>query len=174
MNPLVIAAGAALIVAVAIGTAILIGLASGPNGPRRFPLHLPPGNVLSFLTKDATWAATAQVAVKVAPDAIWSVIDSAAPSNIRATRLAVVSLEERIVDRRPSDELTIIGTGISVPLIISSFAQRFTIHTEGTQTVVRWTVAFTPKWVGFLPLRWTGAFARPAMKTVLRYRLRSA
>ncbi|MGV7591750.1 hypothetical protein PJI74_29660, partial [Mycobacterium kansasii] len=61
MNPLFIAAGAAVIVAAAIGAAILIGLASGPNGPRRSPLHLPPGDVSRFLAKDATWTATAQV-----------------------------------------------------------------------------------------------------------------
>lgn len=178
---IIIAAIIAAGVAAAVGAAILIGLAAGTNGPRRFRLRPPSGVATRFIDREASWAATAEITSPASAEAIWNTIDStdylsrlplasgpAGPADSRATRLTLVSVEERVADRRPQSELITVGTGISVPLVVSAFAQRFTVEPSGTQTVVRWTVAVTPQWVGFLPLRWTGFLARPVMKIVLK------
>lgn len=187
MNVIVIAAAVGIVAAAALGAAVLVGLAAGPKGPRRFRLK-PPGDPEKFIDDDASWAATAQITSSATPEAIWKVLDATAylarlpfidgpvpgRSDARETRLTLASVEEHVAHRQPGEDLITVGTGFSVPLAVSACAQRFTIQAEGSQTVVRWTIAVTPKWVGFLPLRWTGFLARPAMKAVLGAIVRAA
>jgi hypothetical protein len=82
-----------------------------------------------------------------------------------AQRLAAVDERERIV---------LIGTGVSVPLAIKDFAERFTL-TDGERLntiTVTWEIAGSPRWVGFLPWRWGAPLIRPVLAFVLRHILR--
>ncbi|CPZ69404.1 Hypothetical protein ERS075656_01869 [Mycobacteroides abscessus] len=69
-------------------------------------------------------------------------------------------------------KLVTIGTGISIPLLINAFGERWEFAAEGNKVQVRWTVAVTPKWVGWFPLRWTAFAVRPFQRALLGLTIR--
>lgn len=186
MTNIIIIAAAVIIVGGLIGGLVLIALAAGPNGPGRFPVSKPEGDLARYFERDASWAATTTVALPASSAALWDAIAtkpylSAFPfvtgpvtdaNGARITRLTIGAIEEQVVAQSPESELVTVGTGISVPLALNSYAQRITLVDNGSERTVAWTLAMTPKWVGFLPLRWTAVFVRPFMGILLKFSLR--
>ncbi|WP_244882652.1 hypothetical protein [Gordonia desulfuricans] len=86
----------------------------------------------------------------------------------------ILSVAQRVIGVIPGERLTLAGTGISVPWAIADFAGRFTI-VDGPRprtVTVRWEIAGSPRWVGWLPWRWCVPIARPVLAFVLRHILR--
>ena len=161
--------------------AVLFVLAHGENGPRRFRVDPVEGDPGTYLDEKATWAATAEVTVPVKPDQVWATLTEREHLRLplivsgpqwegeeAAYRGAFAAWSERVARSEQERELTTIGVGVSAPLLIKSFGQRYLLRPGANGTTVTWTIAITPKWVGFLPLRWTGVFARPVLKFALR------
>ncbi|MEZ5210787.1 hypothetical protein [Gordonia sp. (in: high G+C Gram-positive bacteria)] len=85
----------------------------------------------------------------------------------------VFSVTEEVVVDQPGAELALSGVAVCLPLAIESFAERFVIVAgEGGSRVVSWTIAGTPRWVGWLPWRLLAPVARPFFAFVLRHILR--
>ncbi|MBA0046366.1 SRPBCC family protein [Mycobacterium sp. NPDC050853] len=74
-------------------------------------------------------------------------------------------LAEQIVVNEPNQRLGVTITGFSVPLVLDSAAEIFEVTANGQGgTRLTWNVGGTPKWVGWLPLRWAAPFVRPVAK----------
>jgi hypothetical protein len=171
-----------------ICAAVLALLAAGNDAPRRAPLRRPPSASESYIDRTASWAATARTDSAASPGSVLRVLTEQPYLNRlpfvtgplplaagrRVTRTPLIGYEEEVVVRIPDREYATVGTGISIPLTIESFAQRFRIEPSGNGSRIEWTVAVTPKFIGWLPLRWTGFIARPVMRIVLAAALRGA
>ncbi|QUD83716.1 hypothetical protein J8M97_03395 [Gordonia polyisoprenivorans] len=85
-----------------------------------------------------------------------------------------LSVAQRATEVIDGQRITLTGTGVSVPLAIKDFAERFTIS-DGPRPrtlTVRWEIAGSPRWVAFLPWRWGVPLVRPVLAFVLRHILR--
>lgn len=99
------------------------------------------------------------------------VIRSGARRSMSGTFVAV---SEQVIDVAERERLAFTGDGVSISLAVKNFAERFTIvdgERSGTVTVT-WEIAGSPRWVGFLPWRWTAPLLRPVFGFVLRHMLR--
>ncbi|EFV13136.1 SRPBCC family protein [Segniliparus rugosus] len=161
--------------------AVLFALAHGERGPRRFRVDPVEGDPGAYLDEKATWAATAEVTVPIKPEQVWAALTEREHLRLplivtgptwkgeeAVYRGAFAAWSERVARSEQARELTTIGVGVSAPLLIKSFGQRYLLRPGDKGTTVAWTIAITPKWVGFLPLRWTGFLARPVLKFALR------
>lgn len=176
-----IAVGAVAIGAL-LGTAVLFALASGDGGPRRFGVAMPDPD---FFDKAASFAVTAQISVPGPVERVWAQVSeggyldsipfASGPvwSGGRAvTRTPLLAFTEKAVHNEAGRKLVTIGTGISIPLLINAFGERWEFAAEGNKVRVRWTVAVTPKWVGWFPLRWTAFAVRPFQRALLGLTIR--
>ncbi|MFW0785443.1 hypothetical protein AAFP35_13055 [Gordonia sp. CPCC 206044] len=105
------------------------------------------------------------------PDGDWRSVRVGARRSMSGT---ILSVGQRVVEVDDSESLTLVGTGVSVPLAIKDFAERFTI-VDGARPntlTVTWQIGGSPRWVGFLPWRWGTPFMRPILGFVLRHVLR--
>jgi len=84
----------------------------------------------------------------------------------------VFSVAEVVVVDDPGRELALAGTAVCVPWTIRDFAERFEVVDRGDSRLVEWTIAGTPRWVGWLPWRLLAPVARPVFAFVLRHVLR--
>ena len=86
----------------------------------------------------------------------------------------VYSVTEQVIVFDRDAVLALTGTAVCLPATISSFAERFSIEPTERDGVVelRWTIAGTPRWVGWLPWRWGAPLTRPLFAFVLRHILR--
>lgn len=85
----------------------------------------------------------------------------------------ILSVSERVIAVEPRRSWTLVGTGLSLPLIIDSFAERWTLSEgERGRLNVRWEIAGSPRWVGWLPWRLGAPLLRPILAFVLRHALR--
>ncbi|WP_161927074.1 SRPBCC family protein [Gordonia crocea] len=86
----------------------------------------------------------------------------------------VYSVSEKVIQYEKDVLIALSGTAVCTPWTIASFAEEFTIApTERTGvSEVRWTIAGTPRWVGWLPWRWGAPLTRPVFAFVLRHVLR--
>lgn len=178
---LLLSAIGAVIAAAAIGALILMLLARGRRGPDRFAVSRPQ-EVTQFLDREASWAATVTVKVspRMKPDELWALISTkqlfgfvplvsgpvVEDDGSRTVRALLFAFREQVLESETGRLLVTAGRGVSVPLTIAAFAQRFVVS-DGDGTSVTWTVAITPKWVGWFPLRWTAFAVRPFMKVFL-------
>lgn len=80
----------------------------------------------------------------------------------------VFSVAEEVLVAEPGRELALTGTAVCLPLTIKDFAERFVID-DGR---VEWTIAGSPRWVGWLPWRLLAPPSRPVFAFVLRHVLR--
>ncbi|WP_078293683.1 SRPBCC family protein [Mycobacterium sp. D16R24] len=160
-----------------LGAAVLFGLASGDSGPRRFGVTMPDTD---FFDKTASFAVTAQISVPGPVERVWTQVSEGGylesipfvSGPVRSgdhvvTRTPLFAITEKVVHSEEGLKLVAIGTGISVPLVLKSFGERWELAAEGNKVLVRWTVAVTPKWVGWFPLRWTAFAVRPFLRTLL-------
>lgn len=184
--PFLIGIAAALVVIGGVVAAVVLGaLASGAKGPQRFEVSGVGPDVDRYFDKEATWAATVETTVPVAAGQVWQRLSAgdylgvvpfvAGPRIVGldlSYRAVLIALSERIVRNDPARELVAVGTGLSVPLLLASFAERWVLVPEGPGTTVRWTVAFTPQWIGWFPLRWTAFVVRPFLRAVLNMAIR--
>ncbi|GAA3047231.1 hypothetical protein GCM10010528_28100 [Gordonia defluvii] len=86
----------------------------------------------------------------------------------------IYAVSEQVIRYEPDVVIALTGTAVCTPATIASFAERFTIgatERDGV-TEVRWTIAGTPRWVGWLPWRWGAPLSRPLFAFVLRHVLR--
>lgn len=170
-----------LIVGGLVGVIVLSMLASGTKGPKRFALKTQGENAEQYFEAEASWAATAEISVPGPPERVWQQISRggyfdrlplvAGPSidgHELIYRSPLAGLTERIVRNDPDSGLVAVGTGVSVPFTIASCAERWIVVPDGANAKVRWTVAFTPQWVGWFPLRWTAFAVRPFMRILLK------
>ena len=174
---------AGLLVIVGLFVVIVLNvLASGPKGPQRFKVRMVGPE---YFDSAASFAASAEIAVSAPIEKVWSQVSKgdyldALPfvsgprrsGDALTTRTPLLALSEKVVRSEQLRELVAIGTGLSVPLVVSSFGERWLLDTEGEHVRVRWTVAFTPRWIGWLPLRWTAFAVRPVLKFVLAATIR--
>lgn len=84
----------------------------------------------------------------------------------------VFSVAEVVVVDDPGRKIALTGTAVCVPWTIRDFAERFEVVDRGDGRVVEWTIAGTPRWVGWLPWRLLAPIARPVFAFVLRRILR--
>ncbi len=179
MNPMIIVSVvAALVVLGVIALVTLAVLAGGRTGPRRFALA-PPADPTEFLTS-APWGATVSIDLPDTPSQVWQqVLDGptigASPvlsgpvteGNDRVYR-GLVAFTSQVVEQNAQHGLIATGSGISIPLAIESFAERWSVAQSGTGSTLTYTVAVAPRFIGFLPLRWTAVFAKPFIKFGVR------
>ncbi|GED96633.1 hypothetical protein [Gordonia crocea] len=175
---------AVAIVAIALlagaGVLLLKVLASGKVGPNRFALTAPT-DARRFLDRGAAWAVTAEVEVPRNVSVAWKqalngpLIGLAplysGPSVDGATRTyrGVVAMTTSVVDIVGNQTMVAVGTGVSVPFVVKHIAEEVVVTARGADTsVVAYTVAVHPRFIGFLPLRWTAVFVRPFLAFALR------
>ncbi|MEU9805206.1 SRPBCC family protein [Mycobacterium sp. NPDC050853] len=184
--PLLLGIAAVLvIIGGVIAAAVLGALASGTKGPQRFEVSGVGPDVDAYFDKGATWAATVETTVPAPAEHVWQQLSAgdylgAVPfvtgPHIAGLdlsyRAVLIALSERIVRNDPAKELVAVGTGLSIPLLLTSFGERWVILSEGANTKVQWTVALTPQWIGWFPLRWTAFVVRPFMRAVLKMAIR--
>lgn len=180
----------ALGVLVIAGVLVVRGLASGSGAAGRASVdELRTTEIADYFDRTAKFAATGSITVPNAADKdLYGIFVSGdylswmplvegpklerapqAAGDWRTTYLFVVTLRERAVLTVPGRELVFSGTGLSIPMIVASFAERYTFTpTADGGVTIDWTVAGTPKWIGFLPLRWAAFLFAPLLKFVLR------
>lgn len=160
-----------------LGAAVLFALASGDNGPRRFGVTTPGTD---FFDKTASFAVTAEISVPGPVERVWTQVSEGGylesipfvSGPVRSgdrivTRTPLCAFTEKVVHSEEGRKLVAIGTGISVPLVLNAFGERWELADEGNKVQVRWTVGITPKWVGWFPMRWTAFAVRPFLRTLL-------
>lgn len=179
MSPLaIVSVVAALVVLGVIALVTLAVLAGGRTGPRRFALA-PPADPTEFLAS-APWGATVSIDLPDSPSDVWKqVLDGptlgaspvlsgpTANGDDRVYR-GLVAFTSHVVEQNPHHGLIATGSGISIPLAIKSFAERWSVTQNGTGSTLTYTVAVAPRFIGFLPLRWTAVFAKPFIKFGVR------
>jgi hypothetical protein len=184
MSPLFlleVVAGFLVIVGLFVVIALNV-LATGPKGPQRFKVRMVGPE---YFESVASFAASAEITVSAPVEKVWSQVSQgeyldALPfvsgprrsGDELTTRTPLLALTETVVRSEQLREFVAIGTGLSVPLTLSSFGERWLFDTEGEHVRVRWTVALTPRWIGWLPLRWTAFAVRPFLKFVLAATIR--
>ncbi|MEU0544484.1 SRPBCC family protein [Nocardia sp. NPDC005978] len=80
---------------------------------------------------------------------------------MRSFDAPLFAVQERVVTHTPHTRLTVTGTRISIPVLVSGFAQDYRLTEHDGRTTLAWTIAVRPRVGGFLPLRWGAPFARP-------------
>lgn len=69
--------------------------------------------------------------------------------------------EERVVTMAPNTRLTVTGTRISIPFLVTGFAEDYRLTEHEGSTTLTWTIAARPRVGGFLPLHWAAPIVRP-------------
>lgn len=184
--PLLFWVAAVLVVIGGVLAAVaLAALASGSGGPQRFAVPASVPDVDEYFDKGATWATAVETTVPASAEQIWQRLSAGGyfgsvpfvtgPQIIgldMSYRAVLIALSERVVRHNPARELVAVGTGLSIPLFLTSFAERWVLVPAPSGTTVRWTVAFTPQWIGWFPLRWTAFAIRPFMSILLKRAMR--
>ncbi|WOC14280.1 hypothetical protein [Gordonia sp. MP11Mi] len=173
MLTIIIAVIACLLAAGVIGLGILAVLASGEAGPKRFATS-EPASPIDFFT-DASWAATVRVEVAQSPANVWEqacdgplvtlapIVSGPRTAGDERQYHGLIAATSRTVQSAPESGLIAVGTGVSIPIAVKSFAERIVITGGGGKATIEYTLAVQPRLIGFLPLRWTAAFIRPFM-----------
>lgn len=169
---------AGLIVAGVIGLVVLAGLASGATGPKRFAVS-EPVSVVEFFA-DAPWAATVDVDVAESVAQVWNQATGgpllALGSVIRGPEVrgndrqyrGLVAATCRVLEATPDSGIVAVGTGVSIPLVVKSFAERVVVSSRGSGTRIEYTLAVQLRFIGFLPLQWTAVFVRPFIAAAIK------
>ncbi|MXP22673.1 hypothetical protein GIY30_15130 [Gordonia sp. HNM0687] len=182
-----------------IGLAILYALAKRPDRFRVRAIGL--DDVDAYVAKRASLAITVVETTPLSRREVWDRIAGSAylgnlplvhgphwttgsgpadaSSPVRSGRRRWMSgtflaVSEQVIEVADRERLTLTGDGVSVPLAVKGFVERFTIadgERSGT-VVVTWEIAGSPRWIGFLPWRWTAPLLRPLLGSLLRHILR--
>ncbi|GAB08488.1 hypothetical protein GOARA_012_00380 [Gordonia araii NBRC 100433] len=179
--------GTIIIIVVLVAAALGLGglfvlalLASGSTGPRRFRIDAP-ADLRAFLDHEAAWAVTAEVEVPVDVATAWRQVlngplirlapvysGPTADGGTRAFR-GIVAMTSTVVDTSGAQRMAAVGVGTSVPIVVKGIAEEAVVVARGrNRSIVTYTVAIEPRFVGFLPLRWTGVFVRPFLAFAIR------
>lgn len=133
-----------------------------------------------FLREDASFVVTAELEFPYPPHKVWDALqlngtfswiplingiryrdDYRREGAIRTFDGLLVAAEERVVIMAPGTRLSVTGTKVSVPVLIKSLVEDYTLLETPAGTKLTWTIAFLPRFGAFLPLRWTAPFVRP-------------
>lgn len=108
------------------------------------------------------------------PDWRDEAVDSRGIWSERTMSGTVFSVSELVNQFHKDEMIGLTGTAVCLPATIGSFAEKFVLaDTERPGVLeVRWTIAGTPRWIGFLPWRWAAPLSRPVFGFVLRHVLR--
>ncbi|QRY63188.1 hypothetical protein JVX90_02785 [Gordonia sp. PDNC005] len=175
-----------VIIVVAVAAAALIGvltlaaLSAGEKGPRRFSLSAP-ADTARFIDRDAAWAATVEFDVRRSVDAAWQqILDGPivsigpvlnGPTVVGVTRTyhGIIAATAEVVEQSNRSSITTLGSAISIPVVVKSFAERLTVApVNESSSRVTYSLAIQPRFIGFLPLRWTAVFVRPVITFFLK------
>ncbi|NNG95877.1 hypothetical protein [Gordonia araii] len=186
-------------VAIALAGLLAAGVAASiARRPDRAPVEpLTPAELDEYFQRRAAFAITVSARTPLAPDVVfdrlmgraylsslpflsgpdWIDGHSAQERGVWSRRTmsgTIYSVTEQVILAKPAETLVLTGTAVCTPATIQSFAERFDISTVGARgvTEVSWTVAGTPRWVGFLPWRWAAPLVSPVLAFVLRHILR--
>lgn len=191
----------ALGVLAALGLAGLVGLVAAVSlarRPGRSPLApIALDDIDHYFRRGAGFAVTVCERTPLAPEQVfarladrpylsslpwligptWLAADGAATTGVGSRRTmsgTVFSVSEQVIQFDQDAVITLTGTAVCLPGTIRSFGERFEIEPTEREGVVqvRWTIAGTPRWVGFLPWRAAAPLARPVFAFVLRHILR--
>lgn len=179
---IVLAAFAAVCAAI-----IAFVLASGgTTSARRFRVApVSEGSLREFIDKKASFSVTTEVTFPDSPDQVWTALLSeeaygwlptvkgvryAEGSQSVGARRAVlgtfVAFEEQIVVFEPRRRMVVSATGASL-FGLAAAVQEFVVTPNAKGgTTLRWSVAGTPKFISFLPLRLATPLVRPVLKSV--------
>ncbi|WP_341267797.1 hypothetical protein [Gordonia malaquae] len=179
-STIVIIAVAVAAAAALIGLLTLGALSAGEKGPRRFSLS-PPVDTARFIDIDAAWAATVEFEVRRSVDVVWQqmldgpivalgpVINGPTTVGVTRTYHGIIAATADVVDQSARSSVTTVGSAISIPVVVKSFAERLAVApVNESSSRVTYTLAVQPRFIGFLPLRWTAVFARPVIKFVMK------
>lgn len=174
---------AGLLVLVGLFVAIVLHvLASGPKAPHRFAVKMVGPD---YFDSAASFAVSAEIEVLAPVERVWGQVSQGGyldtllvvsgptrSGDDLTTRTPFLALSEKVVRSEQLREFVAMGTGLSVPLLLRSFGERWLFTAEGERVTVQWTVALTPRWIGWLPLRWTAFAVRPFLKVILAATIR--
>ena len=196
---LVIGMVAALAVAGIIGLVVLWGTAADP-GRSAVREEVTADELDRYIAHDASFAIVLTERTPLSRGEVWdrlvdieymsslpmlsgpawsgeAVVRGASPTvpegAVRTMSGTLLSVTERVTHVEHGVELALTGTALSLPLVIHSFAERWTL-TDGPRgtLIVTWAIAGSPRWVGWLPWRWAVPLMRPILGFVLRHVLR--
>ncbi|QNG17961.1 SRPBCC family protein [Rhodococcus triatomae] len=177
------------VLAIGIGAGLCaFVLARGSRAGARFSAdRVGEHRVDAFFEDGAAFAATVEVALDAPPEIAWELItrpdmfawlpfvdgyDYARPSRDPGTgrtfRFLLYAMDETVLVGEAPREFVTAATGASLP-VLGTVAQRFVVDAAATGgSRVRWTLAVTPRFLGFLPLRIAAPFVRPFLRLGLR------
>ncbi len=180
---LIVLAALAAVFAAIVAFALASG---GTKSARRFRVApVSDSNLREFIDKKASLSITTEVTFPDSADQVWAALLSeeaygwlptvkgvryveGTPSvgARRAVLGTFVAFEEQIVVFEPCRRIVVSATGASL-FGLAAAVQEFVVtpRAKGGSTL-RWSVAGTPKFVSFLPLRLATPFVRPFLKAV--------
>ncbi|MEE3849297.1 hypothetical protein VZC37_03075 [Gordonia sp. LSe1-13] len=183
-----------------IGLGILFGLATNPN---RFKVReVALDDVDDYIARRAAFAITVIETTPLSRREVWDRLDSpyltslpflrgpdwalrgGSPDQRERSEIQIdarrtmsgtfLSVGQRVIEVSDRERVTLVGTGVSVPLAVKDFVERFTIvdGKRSNTVTVTWQIAGSPRFFGFLPWRWGVPLVRPVAGFMLRQILR--
>lgn len=191
MNTNVIAIIAALLVLGALGAGIAVfllrGWATGVLAGGGFSVRPLTAEQLDPFLTDATFAVTVRREFPFPPHQVWDALqldgtfswiplvngiryrdDYRREGASRSFDGLLFACEEKVVTMAQNTRLSVTGTRISIPFAIDAFAQDYRLAETAGGTALTWTIAFRPRLLTFLPLRWAAPFVKPFLALGIR------
>lgn len=163
-------------------------MARGPKAGSRFPARaLTELTYRKYLDKSASFAATVQVELSTPVGRAWESLTherlhswiplvsgfrypptTLVPGAARAFRSELLAVNEELILCERPHRLVTTATGASMP-VLESLCQEYELTpTESGGSRLTWTIAASPRYVGFLPLRLAAPIARPFLRLAIR------
>ena len=182
---------AAALAAFGVIGAPLLAYALASGGPRssgRFRVKpVAQAHLGIFVDSVASFSVTSQVAFPQSPEQLWkALLDERAYSWVpfmkgvayldnqqsvgsrRAVLGTFVVVQEQIVALEEDKRIAFSVTGASLYGLAAGVQEYIITPTAKGGSLLTWTVAGSPKFVGFLPLRFTAPFVRPFLKRSMK------
>lgn len=77
------------------------------------------------------------------------------------------SATEQVVTNDPDNHLSTVAIRTSIPLLLTTYTQDFTLTPDASGTTITWTLTARPALFAFFPLSWTAPFLRPFTRYAL-------
>jgi uncharacterized membrane protein len=162
--------------------------AGGPKSSSRFRVKpVAQAHLRMFVDTMASFSVTSQVAFPHSPERLWTALlderayswlpfvkgvsyldDQQSVGSRRAVVGTFLALQEQIIAFEEGQRIAFSVTGASLYGLAAGVQEYVITPTAKGGSLLTWTVAGSPKFVGFLPLRLTSPFVRPFMKRSIK------
>ena len=160
----------------------------GPRSSGRFRVKpVAQAHLGIFVDTLASFSVTSQVAFPDSPERLWKALlnerayswlpfvkgvsyldDQQSVGSRRAILGTFLALQEQIIAFEEGRRVAFSVTGASLYGLAAGIQEYVITPTSNGGSLLTWTVAGSPKFVGFLPLRLTTPFVRPFMKRSIK------